>query len=247
MSVATRSPAQEPRATGDAISPRVQQDASREEVNPLNVDTRGASRLNSSLHDVEHKWKLKKDRKGIQVFLSNVPGSKHHAVLSVMRVASKPKSLAALVMDLENCSKWAAMCKKARVYERLSESESYVYSLNDAPFPVRDRDVLAKVSWSYDSLSGRISMISSAAVDRLPKVKGVIRVEKAVSEWHFTPQEDGTALVENYAHIDPNGAIPAWLTNIMIIDAPYRTMKKMRRIVESGKYDQAELAFITAD
>lgn len=201
----------------------------------------------SQLYNMEHQWKLKKSRKGIQVFLADVPGSKFHAVLSVMHVDSTPQSLATLVMDFENCPAWAAMCKKAELHQRLSDHQSYVYSLNDAPFPVRDRDVLAKVTWNHDVVTGKILMLSEAVSGMIPASKGIIRVENAISEWHFTPQKEGGVLVENYAHIDPNGAIPAWLTNIMIIDTPYRTMKKMRRIVESGKYNDVRPSFMQLD
>ena len=86
-------------------------------------------------------------------------------------------------------------------------------------------------------------MLSQAVTGLMPKTKGVIRVENAISEWHFTPQDNNTVLVEHYAHIDPNGVIPAWLLNRLSVSAPYKTMKRMRKIVESGKYDGVELAF----
>ena len=206
------------------------------------------SQIFSSQHvDSDLNWKLKKDRNGIQVFFSDVARSKFRAVLTVMRVQSSAKSLAALVMDFDNCSEWAAMCKQARVYRRVSDHEAYVYSLNNGPFPVRDRDVLAKMTWSRDKASGRISMSSQAVTDVAPKTKGVIRIESAISEWHFTPEGNNTVLVENYVHIDPNGVIPAWLSNIISLSAPYKTMTRMRRIVESGRYDDADLSFLPSD
>lgn len=191
-------------------------------------------------------WSLKKHKRDIQIFTAKVPNSKYVAVLSVMTVNASPASLAALVMDLDNCPKWAAMCKKASVQQQISDSELIIYSLNDAPFPVRDRDVVARVKWVFDAESQKVSMLSQAIDSPLNNKSKVIRVSEAVSEWHFTPQENGQTLVENFAHIDPNGALPAWITNALIIDSPYKTLKRMRRIVESGEYDGVNLPFMSA-
>ena len=195
--------------------------------------------------DVDYEWKLKRDREGIQVYLSKVPGSKFRAIRAQMEIEAETASLVALVMDLPNCSKWAAMCKEARIHERLSDTESYVYTLNDVPFPVRDRDVIARVKWVYDAESGKVSMLSHATKDKYPKTKGVIRVEEAVSQWHFTPLPGGMVLVESFAHVDPNGATPAWLTNMLMVDSPYKTMKKMRKLLDEGKYEDAQIAFMS--
>ena len=36
-----------------------------------------------------------------------------------------------------------------------------------------------------------------------------IRLTHAVAKWQFTMQVDGSVLVENIAHVDPNGPISA--------------------------------------
>lgn len=204
-----------------------------------------SSPLHAQWHEDGIDWKLKRDRNGIQVFLSKVSGSKFRAVMSVMEIEADPKQLAALVMDLENCPKWASMCKSAEVVERISPSESYVHSINNAPFPVRNRDVVSRVKWSYDDVSGKISMRSDATPDKLPNKRGLVRVQYASSEWHFTPKGDGMVLVENYAHVDPNGKVPAWIINMMIVESPFKTLKNMRTLILEGRYNNAKVAFLT--
>jgi hypothetical protein len=194
--------------------------------------------------DADLDWTLKRDRDGIRIFLTKVPGSKFRAILSIMEVEASTSQLAALVMDLDNCPNWAAMCKSAGIVEQISAAECYVHSINDAPFPVRDRDIVAHVQWSYDKETGNVSMRSDATPDRLPKRKGIVRVQYASSEWHFTPQSNGMVLVENYAHVDPTGNVPAWLTNLLIVDSPYQSLKNMRKLLSAGAYSDAEVGFI---
>jgi hypothetical protein len=135
------------------------------------------------------------------------------------------------------------MRKSARAVESVSDTE--IYCVNDTPFPVRERDIVAHVKWSYEQDTGKISMRSDATPARLPKKKGLVRIQHGSSEWHFTPLGDGYVKVENYAHIDPNGRIPAWLINCLIVESPHKTQGNMRRLVLDGSYSDAEVAFVS--
>ncbi len=193
----------------------------------------------AQLEGVSYEWKEKKNQKGIAIFTSSVNGSPFKAVRGEMVVKASVASLFALVEDVSACPDWAAMCKEARLEKKVSESESYVYIYNDIPFPVSDRDVYTHVVWSRNTETNRLSMTSTASAGGTPKTKAV-RIKNAVSQWHFTPNGDGTTTVENFAHIDPNGPTPAWITNLMLVDAPYKSMLKMRKLVEAGAYSDAK-------
>jgi len=191
----------------------------------------------------DYSWSLKKNTSGIQIYTSKVSGSKYKAVSASMVVESSVESLAALVMDLENCANWAAFCKRAMIVERVSPTETYVYSMNDLPFPARNRDAVMHVVWSRDQSTGQISMRSQAVLGKKEKTKGIIRVKEGIAQWYFMPQEGGKVLVKSLAHINPESDIPAWLTNRLLLGAPYKTMKKMRKIIRSGDYENAQLPF----
>ena len=194
----------------------------------------------AQLEGVTYNWKEKKNKDGISISTSSVEGSAFKAVKGEMTVEASVASLYALVEDMQACPDWAAMCKESRIEERISDSETYVYVYNDIPFPVRDRDVYTHVVWTLDSETGSLSMTSTASEGGTEKTRAV-RIENAVSQWHFTPLGEGMTKVENFGHIDPNGPTPAWLTNMMLLDAPYKSMSNMREIVESGGYADAVL------
>lgn len=197
----------------------------------------------AQLDGVNYKWTQKKNKNGISISTSPVEESPFKAVRGEMVVKAKVDALIALVEDMEACPDWAALCKESRVEKRISDTESFAYIYNDIPFPVTDRDVYTHVVWSRDPVSKRITMTSTAVEGGTPKTKAV-RIKKAVSQWHFTPKEDGTTLVENFAHIDPNGPTPAWVTNMMLVDSPFKSMRKMRSIVESGGYADTKVPFL---
>ncbi len=190
---------------------------------------------------VEYSWKEKRNKKGIVIQTSDVAGSSFKAVRGEMTVNASVESLYGLVDDLAACPDWADLCKEARLEKRVSPTENYAYIYNDVPFPVSDRDVYIHVVWS--KINQRVTMTSVASEGGPPKHKKAVRIQNAISQWHFTPNEDGTTKVENFAHIDPNGPTPAWITNMLLVDSPYKSMSKMRKLVEAGKYENAVLPF----
>lgn len=192
---------------------------------------------------VDYQWELKRDKKGIKVFTSPVKGSPYRAVKAEMTIKGKSSSLVALIQDVDNCPAWADLCKKSNMFKHISPQEQYIYTYNDIPFPIKDRDVLAQVQWQQNPASYKVSMTSKATTGLMEKTKAV-RIENAISQWHFTPQKNGLVLVENFAHIDPNGPTPASITNLLLIDSPYKTMIKMRKIIESGQYKNAQFDFV---
>jgi len=191
-----------------------------------------------------YDWQTKRAKHGIKVQVSKVTGSNVKAVRAEIVVEGAVPELVALLKDFAYCSKWVDLCKESRVVKQLSTYEEIVYVYNDAPFPIKDRDVVVRSVWSEDQDTGRVSMHSRAldfneSTNLVPVNKKALRLSAAVSEWHFTPIATGGVLVESVAHVDPGGATPAWLINMMLVNSPFSTMQNLRSTIESGRYTSA--------
>lgn len=193
---------------------------------------------------VSYSWELKRDKDDIKIYTSPVAGSKYKAVKAVTTVQARVNSAVALVLDLDACPDWAELCKASKMMEALSPTRSYVYTLNDLPFPVKDRDVVALVEWTVNPDSGRVTMTSSATDSELVPIGKPIRLKQAIAQWHFQQLDAQTIQVESFAHIDPNGVTPAWITNMLLVDSPFKTLKKMTALLESGRYENAKVEFL---
>jgi len=191
----------------------------------------------------EEDWRLEKDSDGISVWTRAVEGSKHRAVRARMIVATPIMELVALIRDTEACPEWAEFCAASHVHESVSEAEAYIYTLNDMPWPVTDRDALSHVMWTADATTGAVRMDAVATDGRLEPKKGAVRLTDASTSWSFTPTADGV-LVESEAHVDPAGPIPAWITNMLLVDAPMKTMQKLRDVAATGRYADAVVDFV---
>ena len=193
----------------------------------------------------EQEWELKRDRDGIQVYTRSVEGSKHKAVKAEMTVPQGVNELVGLVMDTDACPEWAALCKSSQITEQVSETELYVYTWNDLPWPVKDRDAVAKVNWHQDS-SGIVTMTAELTTGKVAEDKKALRLTEGTTSWTFHPSAEGTRIVSE-AHLDPGGATPAWLTNMLLVDSPFDTMVGMRDLVATGKYSDAAFDFLTSE
>jgi hypothetical protein len=198
---------------------------------------------NLSLDASTLDWQLKRDKHGIKVYTAAAKGSKYKAIQSSVLIDASLQSIIALIRDSAVCSTWVDMCKHSEVHQTVSNSEYYIYTYNNLPFPIKDRDILAHVQWKVDPQNSVLSMLSSATSGVKEINPKAVRLTHAVAKWQFREQADGLVLVENIAHVEPNGPIPAWISNRLMISSPYRTLLRMRRLAESGAYDNRPASF----
>ncbi len=104
----------------------------------------------------EQGWELHQDKDGIQVCPRSVKGS-------------------------PACTDWADSCVESYLVERLSDSESLVFTRNDMPFPMKDRNVVAQVKRTQDAASFEVEMNSVATAGSMDEVRGRLRLTKAVA------------------------------------------------------------------
>ena len=60
--------------------------------------------------------------------------------------------------------------------------------------------------------------------------------------YRFTPEGESTRMVW-VQHTDPNGALPGWLVNSLLVDIPVRSMEALERVANSKKYQGYQLVY----
>lgn len=160
-----------------------------------------------------------------------------------MTIKASMAAAIALVRDTAACHEWEALCAYARALQRVSPHEVYMYQVNDLPWPVANRDVVVRIKWQRDD-QAVVSMTATAVNGMVPPKPGMVRVQHAISQWTFEQLGAGQLKITTEAHIDPGGPIPAWIINMLLINSPVKSLSNLRRIVATGRYDGADLAFL---
>lgn len=193
----------------------------------------------------ENDWELKRDSDGIQVYTRDVPDSKYKAVKGTMTITAPLGAAVALIRDTSACAKVASLCKVSWIHKTVSETELYVYSYNDLPWPVKDRDILVRALWSQDPSDLQVTMTAEAVSGMMDKNDRAVRLQQASFSWEISPLDDGRLQITTQAHVDPAGTIPALIINLLLVDSPFKTLANFRSVLRSGDYDDASFDFVT--
>jgi len=87
-------------------------------------------------------------------------------------------------------------------------------------------------------------MLGSATKGKLKENEGIVRLTEAQISWELTSLENGSLKVVLEAHINPTSLIPNWITNLLLVNAPFNSMEGLRELIKLEVYQQVELSYI---
>jgi len=126
--------------------------------------------------------------------------------------------------------------------ERLSPSETLVYTHFNSPWPVSDRDL---VSYScYRALGEHKTelQIKSQPYAKA-EVAGVVRIKNLTAYWRLE-QQQSNLLVSHQAYADPSGSIPYWLSNKVSLKSVYKTLQSLREQLTNNQFSRTKTSSI---
>lgn len=141
----------------------------------------------------------------------------------------------ALILDVENTSKWAPNVTSAQLLSAPSAQGDFsLYMILDFPFPLQDRDVVVKGSVHKDSQG--IIRIQNRAVSQGKAVDAkYIRITQYKGDWDFQKLDANSVKVTTSGFADPAGAIPASVANFFVEQQPYQMLQKMKAELAKNK------------
>jgi hypothetical protein len=179
---------------------------------------------------VAEQWKLARDENGIKVYLSQPVNSDYQSFRGVASIKADVPTLSRLQENLTIACKWLYACADMRLL-KIDGDTTFVYLTTDLPAPASVRDMVLQVQTEQLD-NGTLIRHLSAVRDMEPEVPGVIRVNELHGEWIMVPKGERETEVTYQMQAEPAGAIPSWLANRFVIDAPMVTLKTLRAVAE---------------
>lgn len=127
-------------------------------------------------------------------------------------LAASPEAVRALLLDLEGFAAWFPTLVEWRVLER-GEGQARVYGRQHLPWPVADRDYVARYRWWSEGGVFRLEAVGETGA-RPPPPEGVVRLERFRSEWRVAAAPGGGARTRYRAEGAVEGRLVRWLTRI---------------------------------
>lgn len=177
-------------------------------------------------------WNLAKDKNGIKVYTRKMSGNTLKDFKGKVSIKASADKVAALLKDIDNYESWMPGCSDSRILKQEGNT-FYQYFVQDAPWPVSDRDCVTKcvVSKNGDG-SYQFDIVQANNFKGAPTSKSNVRIPSINSYWKITPTGTDACQVEYFANSDPGGSLPDWLVNSAVVDQPFDTLTNLRKKAE---------------
>lgn len=182
------------------------------------------------------EWRQVKIKQGIEVYQQKLPDGL--LKLRAYTVTSGCLSaFEALLLDTQNADQWLSNVKRVEVLATPSPDEHIVYTQFNAPWPIKNRDMVT-YSRIYRTAKTQLQIGIQAAPDTYAKRDAYVRIEHVAASWVINQLSQNEISIEYQAIADPAGKIPLWLGNSVAKSNVFNTFKKMRerlRLYSCGK------------
>ena len=190
------------------------------------------------------KWDFWKEREGVSVYTRVNNGSKLKELKMETVFKGPMSSFVAVLQDLSSYERWVYASKDARLIDSISDTEQIYYGVTDLPWPMSDRDYVIHNKIWQDPETLAFNSLSIAQPGLVPEKDDIIRVSTLRERWILTPKQKNEISVVYTVKSDPEGSIPAWMTNMMLDVGPFKTLKKLQEEAKKPKYRNARFDFL---
>jgi hypothetical protein len=180
----------------------------------------------------DRNWKLRKEEDGIIIYTRSVPGSSFDEFKAIVSISNT--SLAEvldIILDANRYPGLIADCSEAKILMQKGKYYDIHYLRIRAPWPIKDRDAIYE-STTIILNEGKLAHISLLPMGNyLEEKKNLIRMHNGVGYWELEEVEKKSVKITYQFQGNPEGLIPAWLSNSIIVANPFKTLQNLKNRV----------------
>ena len=182
--------------------------------------------------NTQYNWKLSKNNDGIKVYESTTANSNFKSIKVECVLQGTYDKLITLLNDVSRHKEWVYNSKTSYILKRNSPYDFYYYTETHIPWPMSNRDLVAHLTMTRDSLDRFLKINATGVPDYIPEKSGKVRVPRSVINWYVTEPSPTTISIVYTLEADPGGSVPAWLANMFVDKGPYESFKKLSEILK---------------
>jgi hypothetical protein len=192
----------------------------------------------------QEDWKLRDEKEGIKIYMRSVAGSDIKALKVSFSIQATMSQMAAVILDVATTDQWVYSTRSCTLLKQISPQEVVYHSEINVPWPASNRDFIARIRVTQDPVTRIMTVESFNEPSYVPEKDGVVRVPHADGKWTIKPAAPSQLHVEYMLHIDPGGAIPAWLINLFATKGPFESFRNMREHIRKPAYQRVHIPFV---
>jgi hypothetical protein len=180
-------------------------------------------------------WKLQEETDNIRIYTTEPADSSFKAFKAVALIDAPIENLMAVMINPKSCMEWVLNCAEAYSFGKGTFNDRFAYSVNDLPWPVTDRDYVLHIRTQGDKASGEVTMNLNATPGKRAEISSRVRVNKSDTLYRFIPEGKKTRMIW-VQHTNPNGSLPGWLVNSLLVDIPIQSLQALEKVAAKPRY-----------
>lgn len=177
-------------------------------------------------------WNFIKEKDGIKIYTHQEAGKVLKSFKGVTDIKAPAEKIFALMEDIKNTDWWDKNLTQIKVLLYEKNKRAQYYFVYDLPWPVTDRDLCVDVTITIDLVTGVRKIYAVSVPGVIPERNDMIRIKDYRQTWTIIPVSKEMTHVELEGFIDPAGSIPDWISNMLIIDSPFKSIMGVKEQME---------------
>jgi hypothetical protein len=194
-------------------------------------------------------WKKIGASKGIVGYTRPSPKSSVDEMKGVGIIDAPVSVVEALIRDVPAGTEYLYKCKESSIVNipefKSTTDTKYFYNVTSMPYPVSDRDVVAKGSWSIDKSTGTVYLHAEGIKSDYNMDKKRVRMPIVVADYILVPKGPDKTEVTYIALGDPGGNLPSFVVNLLTKNLSIQTITGMREMAKKDKYKNVKSVVTT--
>jgi len=194
------------------------------------------------VESAEPKWKLEKEKSGVQIYTGNNEGSGLVTYKAVTEVNTRLSNLFNFLQDVNVTTSWLYNLKSIVRLGTKDFYETDYYVIYSTPWPVSDVSAVLRATWQYDQ-ANKLLKNSTVSVDTEQfRDDGYMHIPLIETHNRFQKIGNDKVKLSFQVTIDHGYAVPDLIVDSVSIDTLYETLAGLKK-VNYKKYNQPSLLF----
>jgi hypothetical protein len=181
-------------------------------------------------------WQLIEDDDGIKVWSLAIPGRDLPGFRGITRIDAPIDHVMRYILDVSKHTDWMYNCDESRLIKRLSATRHILYNRINAPWPVKDRDVVVDVDHRYTPQRTAVTFrFRTTKEGHVPVPRRVVRIPRLEGFYRFWQESPTRTNALYQVEVDIGGNVPDRAARRYARSLPFETLRALRNNVEAQK------------
>lgn len=177
-------------------------------------------------------WILRKEEDGITIYTRSVPGSSFDEFKAIISISNTSLAeVLGIILDANNYPGLIADCSESKILVQKGKYYDIHYLSIRAPWPIKDRDAIYESTTTFINEGKQAHVSLTPLGNYLDEKENIVRMYNGVGYWEVEELERKSVKITYQFHGSPEGLLPAWLSNSVIVANPFKTLQNLRNRV----------------